>query len=101
MSEQNNSGLGLTFLAFTLGAVIGGGLALLTAPRSGAESRQKLRGAVDDKRVQLDELAEDAETRIKKVIQESHEILEKKVDLLKAALKAGRDAIAAEKAKQG
>ncbi|WP_020676821.1 YtxH domain-containing protein [Geopsychrobacter electrodiphilus] len=100
MSEKNSNGLGLTFLAFTLGAAIGGGLALLTAPRSGAESREKMRGMVDDKRVKLDELTEDAETRIKKVIQESHEVLEKKVDLIKAALKAGKDAIDAEKAKQ-
>lgn len=99
MSEKN-SGFGQTFLALTLGAVIGGGLALLMAPRSGAASRAKLRGMVDDKRGQLDELTEDAETRIKKVIQESHEILEKKVDLVKAALKAGKDAIDAEKAKQ-
>jgi gas vesicle protein len=100
MSEQNTSGLGQTLLAFTLGALIGGGLALLTAPRSGAASREKLRGMVDDKRVKLDEMTEDAETRIKKVIQESHEILEKKVDLVKAALKAGKDAMDAEKAKQ-
>lgn len=100
MSEQNTSGLGQTFLAFTLGTLIGGGLALLTAPRSGAASREKLRGMVDDKRVKLDEMTEDAETRIKKVIRESHEILEKKVDLVKAALKAGKDAMDAEKAKQ-
>lgn len=100
MSEQNTSGLGQTLLAFTLGALIGGGLALLTAPRSGAASREKLRGMVDDKRVKLDGMTEDAETRIKKVIQESHEILEKKVDLVKAALKAGKDAMDAEKAKQ-
>jgi gas vesicle protein len=100
MSEKNSNGLGQTFLALTLGAVIGGGLALLTAPRSGAESREKLRGMVDDKRGQLDELTESAETQIKKMIQESHAILEKKVDLVKAALKAGKDAIDAEKAKQ-
>jgi gas vesicle protein len=92
--------LGQTFLAAAVGAVIGGGLALLTAPRSGAASRDKLKGMVDDKRGQLDELTESAEARVKKMIQESHEILEQKVDLVKAALKAGRDAIDAEKAKQ-
>jgi gas vesicle protein len=100
MSEQKNNGMGLTFLAFTLGAAIGGGVALLMAPRSGAESREKMRGMVDDKRVKLEEMTEDAETRIKTVIQESHEALEKKIDLVKAALKAGEDAIDEEKAKQ-
>jgi gas vesicle protein len=100
MSEKNSNGFGHTFLAVALGAVIGGGLALLTAPRSGAASRAKLQGMVDDKRDQLDEMTESAENRIKKVIQESHEILEKKVDLVKAAIKAGKDAIDAEKAKQ-
>ena len=35
-------------LAFLAGAAVGAGLALLLAPRSGRETREKLRGWMDD-----------------------------------------------------
>jgi hypothetical protein len=63
---------------------------VLTVPRSRAAAREKLQGMVDDKRVKLDEVNEDAETRIKKVIQESHEILEKRLILSRQRLKQAR-----------
>jgi gas vesicle protein len=100
MSEEQKNGFGTTFLAFTLGAVIGGGLALLMAPRSGVETREKLRGLRDGTCDKLNEMTEDAENRVKKVIQEGREILEEKADFISAAVKAGKDAIDAEKAKQ-
>ena len=100
MAEEPRNGFGTAFLAFTLGTVIGGGLALLLAPRSGQETRAKLRGMVDETRDKLNEITEDAENRIKKAVQEGRDTLEEKADLIKAAVKAGKDAIAAEKAKQ-
>jgi gas vesicle protein len=99
MAEDRRNGIGTTLLAFTLGAVIGGGLALLTAPRSGPETRKKLRGMVDETRDKLHEMTEETEDRIKKVVQEGRELLEQKADLNNAAVKAGKEAIEAEKAK--
>ncbi len=99
MAENNRHNLGATILAFTLGAVIGGGLALLTAPRSGHDTRKKLRDAMDETRDKLHELTEDAEARVKKAVHEGRELLEEKADLIKAAVKAGKDAIEAEKTK--
>lgn len=100
MAEQQNNGLGITFLAFTLGALIGGGLALLTTPRSGPETREKLRGMVDESRSKLNEMTEEAETRVKKAVQDGKTMLEENVELVKAAVNAGKEAIATEKAKQ-
>lgn len=100
MADGQNNGSGTTFIAFTLGALIGGGLALLTAPRSGSETREKMRGMVDETRGKINEMTEDAETRIKKAVQEGRQVLEENADLIKTAVKAGKDAIAAEKAKQ-
>jgi gas vesicle protein len=99
MSQDHSHGFGMTFLAFTIGAAIGGGLALLTAPRSGAETREKLHGMVDETRGKLNEMTEDAENRIKKAVQDGRDTLEENADLIKAALKAGKEAINAEKAK--
>lgn len=100
MAEEQNNKLGITFLAFTLGAVIGGGLALLTTPRSGPETREKLHGMVDETRSKLNEMTEEAESRVKKAVQDGKTVLEENADLIKAAVNAGKEAIAAEKAKQ-
>lgn len=100
MGENNKHGMGAVFLAFGLGAVIGSGLALLTAPRSGPEARRKLRGMVDDTRDRLHEMTEEAEARVKKVVHEGRELLDEKADLIKAAVKAGKEAMEAEKARQ-
>lgn len=100
MAQEQNNGFGTTLLAFALGAAIGGGLALLTAPRSGGETREKLHGMVDETRSKLNDMTEEAETRIKKAVQDGKDLLDENADLIKAAVKAGKDAIAAEKAKQ-
>jgi len=47
--QHGNTGLSV-FLAFIGGAAIGGSAALLLAPRSGAETRKRITGAVDDAR---------------------------------------------------
>lgn len=99
MADEQSNGLGKTVLVFTLGAALGGGLALLTAPRSGPENRQKLHDMVDETRSKLDEMTEEAEVRIKKVIQDSRDLLQENADLVKAAVQAGKEAVAAEKAK--
>ena len=45
--HPRNGGLTL-FLAFVGGALVGGTAAVLFAPRSGAETRRRITGAVDD-----------------------------------------------------
>ncbi len=102
MAEKQNNGIGMgtAIITFTIGAVLGGGLALLTAPGSGTETRKKLHGMVDETREKLNEMTIDAEARIMKVAQEGKDLLEENADLIKAAVKAGKEAMAAEKAKQ-
>ncbi len=100
MAEGQNNGSGVTFLAFTLGAAIGVGLTLLTATRSGSETREKLHGMVDETRGKLNAMTEDGEARIKQAILEGKTMIEENADLIKAAVNAGKEAIAAEKAKQ-
>jgi len=100
MSQEQNNGFGTTFLVFALGAAIGGGLALLTAPRSGEETREKLQGKVDESRGKLNEMTEEAEARLKKAVQDGKDLLDENAELIKAAIKAGKEAMAAEKAKQ-
>ena len=98
--DCRESGVASVFLAFVLGAAIGGGLALLTAPRSGQETRDRIRDLADETRDKLGQLADDAETRVKHAFEEGKERLEEKKDLVQAAFKAGKEAMEAERAEQ-
>lgn len=93
--------VGNVLIAFLAGAAIGGGIALLTAPRSGRETREKLRGIAGETSDRIRKIAEDAEERIAEVLHEGKETIVHKRDMLKAAVEAGREAMAAEKAKHG
>ena len=46
--ESRGSGAGTVALAFLVGAAVGAGVALLLAPRSGRETREKLLALLDD-----------------------------------------------------
>ncbi len=47
-TEHPGSGGFTLFLAFVGGALVGGAAAVLFAPRSGAETRRRITGAVDE-----------------------------------------------------
>jgi len=100
MADECRCGnVGSVFLAFVMGAAIGGGLALLSAPRSGEETRNKVRDMADDVRRRIKEIAEEAEARIKETIDEGREALNEKSEMIKSAVEAGKEAMAAERAK--
>jgi len=90
---------GAVFLAFIMGAAIGGGVALLTAPRSGEETRNKVRDMADDVRRRVQEITDEAEAKIKEAIEEGREVLHEKAEIVKSAVEAGKEAMEAERAK--
>lgn len=98
MAEEKGQ-IGNILVAFLAGAAIGGGIALLTAPRSGRETREKLRSMAGETSDRIRKIAEEAEERIAEVLHEGKESIALKRDMVKAAVEAGREAMAAEKAK--
>lgn len=97
--ECRCTGFGSVFLAFVMGAAIGGGLALLSAPRSGRETRERVREMTDDVRERVKEATDDAEKRIRQTIEEGREALQEKKEMVKSAIDAGREAMDAEREK--
>lgn len=72
--EYENDGQLLNFVSgLLLGAAIGAGFALLTAPQSGRRTRRKIRRAAGDVRHDAedrwDELAEDVKARVDDAVQ--------------------------------
>jgi len=99
MADDRNGNVGNILMAFMAGAAIGSAIGVLFAPRSGKETRAKIRGMADDTRDRIRHIAEEAEERINEVLHEGKDSILEKRDMVKAAITAGREAMAEEKAK--
>lgn len=100
MSEEcRSSGFAGILLAFIAGAAVGGGIALLAAPRSGQDTRDRLNNLADETREKLHEITEEAEAHVREVIEEGRQALLEKRDMIKAAVEAGKEAMEAERGK--
>lgn len=68
MEYENDTQLINFVSGLLLGAAVGAGIALLTAPQSGRHTRRKIRRAADDIRVgaedRCDELADEVKARV-------------------------------------
>ena len=89
MSDEHSSQMGGMMTAFAVGALVGAGIALLFAPRSGEETRQRLA----QKTRRLKEKAADA-------LDDATETLRGKKAAVLAAVEAGKDAMENEGGKQ-
>lgn len=70
MCDERGSS-GSVILAFLLGGVIGAGVALLTAPQSGRETREKMRGYADEGRKKASEYSGQAKEKMREFADES------------------------------
>jgi gas vesicle protein len=80
MSNDNNSA-GPVLMAFVLGAVAGAAMALLYAPATGEETRQRIK-----------EKAREGRDRAEAVARDSREFLKRQRDNLGAAVERGKEA---------
>ncbi|MBI4689752.1 MAG: YtxH domain-containing protein [Nitrospirae bacterium] len=81
MREDSGYGTGSVFLSFILGGVVGAGLAMLLAPQSGSETRQKIR-----------ELAGNVKDRMDSTVDKGKDFFEQKKSAIATAVEAGKDA---------
>lgn len=83
---------GGALIAFLAGGLIGAGLALLYAPVSGKEAREKISDFAGDLRKKTEGWSGDLKQKVESFIEEEKSVI-------KAAYDAGREAMAKEKAK--
>ena len=87
------------FLPFLAGVVIGTGLSLLYAPKSGKELREKIGEmtyyAVD----KVKNKATEAQENIKSTIEDSKVVIKEKMAVITSAIEAGKEAMEQEKHK--
>lgn len=92
MSEERGYGAGGLFVAFLAGGLIGAGLALLFAPVSGKEARQKIGDLAGDVRKKAEGMAGEVKGRVETFVNEEKSVI-------KAAYEAGREAMEKERSR--
>jgi gas vesicle protein len=92
--DRSCSGSGGILLAFIAGGLVGAGFALLYAPVSGREARERIGGLAEDLRKKTDAWTGDVKQKVEGFIDEERSVI-------KAAYDAGREAMAREKARFG
>lgn len=85
---------GFTFLSFVFGVIIGGIVTLLFAPKSGQETRDEIKGKMNDARDELSKNVEEWYELGKKRVNTLYEQgIEKAEDLIKQGKKALEDEV--------
>jgi len=86
--ERGGSGIG----PFILGALVGAGLALLFAPKSGAETQAELKDKARKLKTAAEERVRAAQKQLEERLDAARESVQSRVDEVKDAVDAGRRA---------
>lgn len=99
--SNNNDGFSASsvFLAFVLGGIVGAGAALLMAPQSGKETREKIKDIADDIKEKATGYAGQIKDKVASAVEDGKGFFEEKKSLLTAAVEAGKEAYGKEKGK--
>ncbi len=99
MREDNGFGAGSILLSFLLGGMVGAGFALLLAPQSGRETRQKIRDLSEDAKEKAMGYVEDIREKVASNIDKGKGFYEEKKSMIGSAIEAGKEAYEKEKEK--
>ena len=98
-NDDQGTNVSTIFLSFLAGAAVGAGLALLYAPKTGRELREKIGELTDDAVGKIKNYANEAQEKIKSTIEDGKEVIREKKSILTTAIEAGKEAMEREKEK--
>ncbi|MBI5191725.1 MAG: YtxH domain-containing protein [Nitrospirae bacterium] len=96
MSEDRYS-TGSVVLAFVVGGLVGAGIALLTAPQSGRETREKIKDLTEDAKDKIKTLTAEAKDKIQQTYEQGKDAVADKKNVIASAIEAGKKAMEEEK----
>lgn len=99
MNDDRGYSAGSVILAFVLGGIVGAGVALLTAPQSGAETREKIKELADETKKKATEYAGQVKDKFGHAVDSGKHFVEEKKSLISTAIDAGKEAFEREKEK--
>lgn len=95
--EDEGCGASSMFLSFLLGGLVGAGIALLMAPKSGRETRQRIRDFADDVREKAENYAEQAKGKFTSTVEKGKGFVQNQKSIIGSAVEAGKEAYEREK----
>lgn len=78
--------------SFLLGALLGAGVALLLAPRSGAETQQQIKEKAAKLRDAAEDRVRDVQRQLEERLESARAEVRERVDQVRSAVESGRDA---------
>jgi len=97
--DEEGYGASSIFLSFLLGGLMGAGVALLLAPKSGRETRQRIRELADDVKVKAEDYVEQAKGKVSTAVEKGKGFVQDQKSIITSAVEAGKEAYEKEKEK--
>ena len=99
MGQEESSNTSSVLLAFFIGGLVGAGIALLVAPKSGEETRRQIKKITDEAKEKVETYIEEAKHKTSSVMEKGKELIEKEKNVISAAIDAGKEAFEKERSK--
>lgn len=98
---QQDSGFsaGTVLLSFFIGGIIGAGVALLTAPKTGEETRKIIRDFAEDAKDKAEEYVGHVKEKATGFVDKGKDLIDREKSIITKAVEAGKEAY--EREKQG
>ncbi len=101
MREEERTSIGATLMAFFIGGLVGAGVALLVAPASGKQTREKIKGFTDEALEKAEQYMDEVKAKATSAVEKGKHFVEEKKTVISRAVEAGKDAYDREKEKPG
>ena len=88
---------GSILLSFLLGGMVGAGIALLLAPESGVETRQRIRDIAEDTKDRVGDYVDQVKDRVSSTVGKGKDFFQEKKSIITTAVEAGKEAYEKEK----
>ena len=95
--HEDGYSAGTVVLSFLLGGMVGAGVALLFAPKSGRETRQRIMELAEDVRDRADDYYEHAKSGVSSTLDKGKDLFQEKKSIITTAVEAGKEAYEKEK----
>ena len=99
MREENGFSTGSVLMSFILGGIVGAGIALLFAPKSGSDTRQMIKEFAGDVKDRAHHYVDDVKEKVTSGIDKGKGLYQEKKSMISSAFDAGKEAYVREKEK--
>ena len=102
MSEQDcGFSAGKVVCSFFIGGLIGAGVALLTAPKTGEETRRMIKELAEDVKEKAEDYIDQAKVTATAYVEKGKDFVEKEKNLITKTMEAGKEAYKKETNSEG